>query len=103
MRNLSADQLIDPLLDGLKANNSAEEFAAVGKETSELVATLKALNEVKDKDVVTFDFVDGATKIALNGAAKGSIAGDAFNRALTKIWLGEHPVQADLKKAMLGG
>ena len=29
--------------------------------------------------------------------------GEPFNRALTKIWLGDHPIQADLKKAMLGG
>jgi len=103
MRTLSADQLIDALVDGLKVNNSPDELAAVSKETVELVATLKALNDVKEKDVVTFDFVDGTTKIALNGTPKSSIAGDAFNRALTKIWLGEHPVQADLKKKMLGG
>ena len=72
-------------------------------QTAELVATMKAFNEVKEKDVVTLDFVDGATRIGLNGAAKGSIAGEAFNRALTKVWLGDQPVQADLKKAMLGG
>ena len=64
---------------------------------------MKAFNDVKEKDVVTLDFVDGATKIGLNGAAKGSIAGEPFNRALTRIWLGDHPIQADLKKAMLGG
>lgn len=103
MRNLSADQLVDALVDGLKENNSADELNAVKTQTAELVATMKAFNDVKEKDVVTLDFVDGATKIGLNGAAKGSIAGEPFNRALTKIWLGDHPVQADLKKAMLGG
>jgi len=41
--------------------------------------------------------------IGFNGAAKGTIPGEAFNKALTKIWLGEKPIQADLKKAMLGG
>ncbi len=103
MRNLSADQLVDALVDGLKENNSADELNAVKTQTAELVATMKAFNDVKEKDVVTLDFVDGATKIGLNGAAKGSIAGEPFNRALTKIWLGDHPVQANLKKAMLGG
>jgi Chalcone isomerase-like len=103
MRSLTADQLVDALVDGLKENNSADELAAVKSQTAELVATMKAFNHVKEKDVVTLDFVDGATKIGLNGAAKGSIAGEAFNSALTKVWLGDHPVQADLKKAMLGG
>jgi Chalcone isomerase-like len=103
LRNLTADQLVDALVDGLKDNSSADELAAIKSQQAELVATMKAFNEVKEKDVVTLDFVDGATKIGLNGAAKGSIAGEPFNRALTKIWLGEHPAQADLKKAMLGG
>jgi hypothetical protein len=31
------------------------------------------------------------------------IAGEAFNRALTRIWLGDKPAQGHLKKAMLGG
>jgi hypothetical protein len=31
------------------------------------------------------------------------MAGEAFYRALLRIWLGENPVQEDLKKALLGG
>ncbi len=61
------------------------------------------VKEVKEKDVVTLDYAGGATQIAFNGQAKATIAGDAFNAAMTRIWLGDKPVQADLKKAMLGG
>ena len=64
---------------------------------------MKSFGEAKEGSVVTLDFVDGATKIGLNGAARGTIHGEAFNEALMRIWLGDHPVQADLKKAMLGG
>jgi len=103
LRALSADQLVDALVEGLKANAAPQELDAANGQTAELVAIMKALGDVKEKDVVTIDFADGATRIALNGAGKGVIAGDAFNRALTKVWLGENPVQADLKKAMLGG
>ena len=103
LRDLSADQLIDALVDGMKANSTPDELAATSSQTAEMVATMKAFKDVKEKDVVTLDFVDGATKIGLNGATKASIAGEPFNRALTRIWLGEHPAQADLKKAMLGG
>ena len=102
LRTLSADQLIEALTDGMKENSTPAELAAIKPQTDQMVATMKAFNEVKEKDVVTLDFVDGATKIGLNGAAKSSIAGDAFNKALTRIWLGEQPVQADLKRAMLG-
>jgi len=46
--------------------------------------------------------VDGTTRIGLNGESRGGISGDAFNQALTKVWLGDKPVQADLKKSLLG-
>jgi long-chain acyl-CoA synthetase len=103
LRDLSADQLVNALVDGLKDNNSEAELAAIKAQVDQMVATMKAFNEVKEKDVVALDFVDGATKIMLNGQAKASIPGDAFNGALMKVWLGDKPVQADLKKAMLGG
>lgn len=103
LRSLTADQLVDALSDGLKENTTPEELTAIKPQVDQLVTTMKSLGDVKEGDVVTLDFVDGATRIALNGTAKGSIPGDAFNRALTKIWLGDKPAQADLKKAMLGG
>ncbi len=103
LRTLSADQLADALADGLKENNSAAELDAVKAQTEQLTAIMKSFGEAKEGDVVTLDFVDGATRVGFNGAAKGSIPGDVFNRALSKIWLGDKPVQTDLKKAMLGG
>jgi long-chain acyl-CoA synthetase len=103
LRNLTADQLVDALVDGLKENNSADELAAIKAQTDQLVSIMKSFGEAKEGNVVTLDFVDGATAVGFNGAAKGTIPGEPFNRALTKVWLGDKPVQADLKKAMLGG
>jgi Chalcone isomerase-like len=103
LRNLSADQLVDALVDGLKENNSEAELAAVKAQTDQLVSIMKSFGEVKEGNVVTLDFVEGTTQIGFNGASRGSIAGEPFNRALIKVWLGDKPVQADLKKAMLGG
>ena len=103
LRNLSADDLVNALVDGLKDANTAEEVAAVKAQSDQMVSIMKAFGEVKEGNVVTLDFVDGATLIGFNGAAKGTIAGEPFNRALTKIWVGDKPVQADLRKAMLGG
>jgi hypothetical protein len=103
LRDLSGDQLSDAVNDGLKESNSPAEVDAVKKETDQFIAILKAAGPFKEGAIITIDFADGATKIGLNGAAKGSVPGDAFNRALTKVWIGERPVQSDLKKAMLGG
>lgn len=103
LRDLSADQLINALVDGLKENTTPAEMQAISAQTGEMAAIMKSFGEAKEGSVVTLDFVDGATKIGLNGVQKGAIDGEAFNRALTNIWIGAHPVQADLKKAMLGG
>jgi long-chain acyl-CoA synthetase len=103
MRTLSADQLVDAFNEGLKENNTEAELAAIKPQTEQLTSIMKSFKEVHDKDVVTMDYVDGGTRIGLNGQAKEAIPGEAFNRALLKVWLGDHPVQADLRKAMLGG
>ncbi len=103
LRDLSADQLIDALNEGLKDNNSEAELAAVKAQQAQLATIMKAFGEAKEGNVVTLDFVGEATVVGFNGAPKGTIPGAAFNNALTRIWLGDKPVQADLKKAMLGG
>lgn len=103
LRNLSSDQLIDALVDGLKANTTEAEMQSFAAPIGEMAAIMKSFGGAKEGNVVTLDFVDGATRIGLNGEARGSIAGEAFNRALTRIWIGDHPVQEDLRKAMLGG
>ena len=62
----------------------------------------KLPGDVKEGQVVTIDFADGATKLALNGQSKGEVAGDAFNQALMRVWIGDKPVQGELKRGMLG-
>jgi long-chain acyl-CoA synthetase len=103
LRNLSSDQLIGALTDGLKQNTTPAELAAITVQTGELAAIMKSFGQAKEGSIVTLDFVDGTTKVGLDGTERGSIQGAAFNEALTKIWIGEHPAQDDLKKAMLGG
>jgi len=102
LRTVSADQFVDALNEGLEANSTSAEMAAIKAQVDQLAATMKAFKEVKEGDVVTLDFVDGATRVGLNGQPKDTIAGERFNAALTKVWLGDRPAQADLKKALLG-
>jgi len=103
LRDVGADQMIEALSDGVNQANPAADVAAVKAQSAELAAILKGVGQLKEGNVLTFDFVDGATRVGLNGAAKGTIAGEAFNKALTNAWIGDKPVQDDLKKAMLGG
>jgi len=80
-------------------------MAAVEVPLEDLLGIIRRFKDVKVKknDVLTIDYVDGSTTVALNGEVGGVIPGEAFNQALTRIWLGDRPTQGGLKKAMLGG
>ena len=103
LRDLSGDQLADAgqrrAEGGQHGGGGRRGQSADGR----VHALCKSMGALKEGSVITIDFVDNATKVGFNGATKGSVAGEAFNRALTKVWIGDKPVQADLRKAMLGG
>ena len=103
LRDLSADDLVGALVEGLENNSSAAEMAAIKPQTDQMVALMKAIGQAKTGGVVTIDFVDGETRLAYAGKSLGAIPGAPFNAALMRVWLGDKPAQADLKKAMLGG
>ena len=103
LRNLSSDQLIEALMDGLKQNLSPAERQAIAVQTGEMAAIMKSFGQAKEGSVVTIDFVDASTRIGLDGTERGAIDGAGFGDALTRIWIGEHPAQSDLKNALLGG
>jgi len=103
LMTVSSGEIIDALLDTMADNSSAAELAGVKAQADQLVALIRPFKEVKKGDAVTLDFVDGGTNLGWNGKFQGRIPGDAFNRALTRIWLGPKPVQNDLKRKLLGG
>ena len=103
LRDVSSDQMVDALGDGINEANSAADAVAVKGQMAELAGILKSIGQLKEGNVLAFDFVDGGTRVSLNGQAKGTIAGDAFNKALFNAWIGDKPVQDDLKRTMLGG
>ncbi len=103
VRTLSGDQFVDALQDGLRDNNSEAELAAIKAGVDQMTSVMKGFGEVKEGSVVTLDFFDGATHIVLDGKERAAIAGEPFAKALARIWLGDKPVQADLKRALLGG
>lgn len=104
MRNLSAEQLSDALRDGISLNSSPAELASLSAQIEALVGTMNLIGSAAKGDLLTIDFLaDGTTRVAINGQARGNpIPGADFQRALLKVWLGAKPVQADLKKALLG-
>lgn len=102
LRELSGEKLLEAFDKGMVANNTPAELAAIDMRIKEFAAIFRTTNEVAKGDVIMLDYFPGeGTRVSINGAEKGRVAGAEFNRALLKIWLGESPVDEDLKKGML--
>jgi Chalcone isomerase-like len=102
-RDLDADELINALREGLEANNSAAELATLKPGIDQFEGIMRNVGDAKEGDNIVLDFTADATSVGFNGKPYGSVSGAAFGRALLKVWLGDKPVQSDLKQAMLGG
>jgi long-chain acyl-CoA synthetase len=102
LRELSAEKLLHAMQEGFEANNSAAEMTAIDAQFKAFKQLMASAKEVKEGDVIELDYAAQATSVSLNGKALGSVEGAAFNQALLRVWLGAKPVDAALKKAMLG-
>jgi len=65
---------------------------------------MNEIGSAKEKTVITLDFLpESGTRVTVDGEARGKpVPGEEFYAALLRIWLGQSPVDAGLKKAMLG-
>ena len=103
MRDVEADQFSDALTDGMKDNLTEAEMKGFEPRIRQLTGIMAALKEAKKGMRITLDWTPAGTVVTVDGKATGlPIPGEDFYRALLKIWLGERPVQANLKRALLG-
>ena len=104
LRDVGAEQFTEALADGIKANHSEAEAKALEPRIKQLGAIMAQLKQAKTGMVIALDWTGSETLLVVDGKPAGApIQGEDFYRALLRIWLGEQPVQEDLKKALLGG
>jgi hypothetical protein len=105
LRDVDADTFSKALADGMRANHDETTMKALEPRIAELDAIMAAAKEAKKGMVILLDWVPGTgTRVVLDGRDSGKpIAGEDFYQALLRVWLGPHPVQGDLKQALLGG
>jgi hypothetical protein len=104
LRDVSADTFTEALADGIKANHAEAEAKALEPRLKELGAIMAELKEAKKGMFIALDWTGTETRLLVHEKPMGkAIAGEDFYRALLRIWVGDKPVQDDLKKALLGG
>lgn len=102
LRDVDADSLQAALDEGLADNLSPDELAGLKPQIAQLSGIMRGIGKAREGDTIAIDFLPDTLKVALNGAPRGEVAGAALPPALLKVWLGHKPVDASLKKALLG-
>lgn len=104
LRGAGPDDFNSALVEDIRKNATATELARLNERIGQLESTIKAIGTTVRGDVIYLDYVPGlGTTLAVNGTAKGTaIAGADFYNAVLGIFVGDAPVDENLKKGLLG-
>lgn len=104
LRDLTAEQFADALVEGLKKNHSDAEFARLQARADDFRNALLSLKSAPKGSEIRLEWLPGGgTRLSFGNEIRGKdIPGEDFFRALLRIWLGEKPADQDLKNALLG-
>ena len=104
IKDVSGDTFASAVSGGINDNSTDAEKAALKDRIKQLADTVVALGEIKAGTSIVFDWLpDRGTVLTIGGQPKGKdIPGEDFYAGLLRVWLGEDPVQKDLKQGLLG-
>ena len=99
-RELTAAQLREAYSASVKVNTGKD----LPKHEASLKVLCDAMETVKEGDAYTFLLVpEAGTKVLRNGKEVAAIPCEAFRVLFVKLYLGDKPPTADLRKGLLGG
>ncbi len=107
LRDASGETFAGSLVRGMQKNHSEQEMVPLNSRIEAFKATMLGIGTAARGAAVDLDWLPdvsgGVTRLTINGDKKGEdVAGEDFYRALLKIWLGDKPIQDDLKERLLG-
>src|SRR4030095_13977417 len=82
MRDADAEQFVESIESGMRANNSEAQVAAVKPQTDELMAMIRAVGQSKKGARIVLDYApsDHGTTLFVDGVAQGrQHAGNTFD------------------------
>lgn len=104
LREVSSEAFGQSFMEGLNKNSSKVERSKIIFQMQKFGEMFAAIPELKKGDVIAVEWQPGVGSICtLNGKRTAEPFPDiAFFNALMRIWLGEQPADANLKRALLG-
>jgi hypothetical protein len=98
---VASEKLLEAWREGFESNQNAETLEILKPRIEQFYSYFSSA--VVAKDEYQFDYIPGqGTQIRKNRQIVGLIPGKDFKNALLEIWLGNHPVDKNLKRSMLG-
>lgn len=104
LRDLTGEDFADAMVKGFKKNNSDADVAKYQAKLDEIRTLMMGFGQVKKGTSIHIDNTPGVgTRVVVDGVQKGpDMSGDDFYAALLRIWLGNSPVDSELKDALTG-
>jgi hypothetical protein len=101
--NVSTRQLLDATHQLMEQNHSAAEMQGLASSWNAFSQLFDRQKDFNAGDQIMLDFeTNKGCQVSVNGRIFGQISEQKFMRAFLKVWLGEHPAQANLKQQLLG-
>ncbi|MGN5478906.1 chalcone isomerase family protein [Cupriavidus basilensis] len=90
---------------GMRENHSELQMQMLSTRVVQFERTMDQVGTAHKGDVINLDYSpDAGTVVAINGTPRGRpIPGDDFYQAVLRVFLGEHPIDRDVKRGLLGG
>ncbi len=103
LADLSSEWVTQRFVLALRDNHDDAEMATLGPRIERLIDTMLTLGQTRKGERIDIDFVGGGTRVSVDGHPLGpAIPHAALLKAILRIFLGERPLDDDLKQAMLG-
>lgn len=104
MREATAADFQRALVSGMRKNATEAELARLHDRLLAFEQTLSAIGTVKKGDTINLDWLPGrGLVLSVNGKVEGKpVEGADFFGTLLEIFVGDRPVDANLKKGLLG-
>lgn len=105
LRETEPPAIMRSLRRGISDNHSETQVQGLAARLAQFERTLAELGTAHKGDVINLDFSpQTGTVVAINGTPRGRpIPGEDFYQAVLRVFLGERPVDPDVKRGLLGG
>jgi Chalcone isomerase-like len=105
MLNAPSKELSKAVRGGVRKNELPEQQALLANRVDALGKSIDSIGDLSPGDVLDLDFIPSkGTQIRYNGKVVGGyVAGEDFYRSVMKIFVGDRPVDKEMKAGLLRG